>query len=179
MESDQIRTGSDHAGDIKQGMIHHQMNVKGNGRKRAKGSYQLMSKADIGHKMAIHNVQMDVIRFGHPIDFFTQAGKIRRQNRRSDFHTFTTSFFFSFTFFFFYTIYRMILFPLYSTVFPLSLQDLSCILPQMTIKIKSLSVPAIQRGLSSSGRPRGKFPPLFYGMQIFEKGFTPRRTATD
>jgi hypothetical protein len=62
------------------------MNVKGQGAMRPQCLDNGWPKRNIGHKMAVHHIQMDPVRPGmcHGFYFFSQPCKIRSQNTRGD-----------------------------------------------------------------------------------------------
>ncbi len=82
MHGQQIRAGGDKGPHIALRRIHHQMHIQRQAGGLAHSLDDLRAKADVGHKAAIHHIQMDII--GTPglglADLLCQIAKIRGED---------------------------------------------------------------------------------------------------
>ena len=82
MDIHQVCPGRAELLHIAQGPVDHQMDINKHIRRLAQGFEHRNPNGDIGDKLPVHNVKMDVIRsgffdFSH---FIAKAGKIRRED---------------------------------------------------------------------------------------------------
>ena len=82
VEGNPIGAGLPEHGHVLQGVAEHQVQVELLVRLAPQCLYHLGPHGQIGHEVAVHNVDMKNLRFPHFFQLRAQGGEVRRQQRR-------------------------------------------------------------------------------------------------
>ena len=86
MERNAVRAGPRKFFDVLLRVQQHQMHVERHVRQRPQRRDHIRSKADIRHKIAVHNVEMQPVRILHRPQAITHPRVVAREHRGSYFH---------------------------------------------------------------------------------------------
>ena len=87
VEHDQIRTGIAKRADVAMRPVDHEMHIQKHRRMLAHGLHDRNADRDIGHKNAVHYVNMDIVRAAglDLTDVLAECAKVRREDGRCKF----------------------------------------------------------------------------------------------